>query len=127
MRIVYVEDNLANLALVRRVARMGQHTVQAFANGYDALTYLRTTPADLVLVDIQLSGDMDGLELAAILRKENVAAPIIAVTAYTMLGDRERCIAAGCIDYLPKPLPVSELVAIFEKYSVGLEASNQEE
>jgi CheY-like chemotaxis protein len=117
MRIAYIEDNTANLALVRRVARIGQHEVQGYAEGQEALTAILADPPDLILVDIQLGGEMDGLTLTRALRAAGITHPIIAVTAYAMIGDRERCITAGCTDYLPKPLPISELVALFEAYS----------
>lgn len=122
MRVVYVEDNLANLALVRRVARMGQHEVVAFNKGREALDALLADPPDLVLIDIQLSGDMDGLDLTRALRQAGMTVPIIAVTAYAMVGDRERCLDAGCTDYLPKPLPISELIAVFERYSTSTQS-----
>lgn len=122
MRIAYVEDNQANLALVSRVARIGQHEVVSFTQGETALPAITAAPPDLILVDIQLEGAMNGLELTAELRKLGMQVPIIAVTAYAMLGDRERCLEAGCTSYLPKPLPVAELVSLFASYSATLPA-----
>lgn len=117
MRIIYVEDNPANLALVRRVARLGKHDVESFTEGEDALDTIVKSPPDLLLVDIQLSGAMSGLDLMLAVRDKEIEIPTVAVTAYAMLGDKERCLDAGFTEYLPKPLPVADLVALFAKYS----------
>ncbi len=117
MRIIYVEDNAANLALVQRVARLGQHQVENFVSGEDALEKVVEAPPDLLLVDIQLAGLMNGLDLALALRERAVRVPMVAVTAYAMVGDRERCLDAGFQDYMPKPLPVSDLIVLFENFS----------
>jgi response regulator of citrate/malate metabolism len=71
----------------------------------------------LVLMDIQITGELSGLDVVKRLRADGVTTPIIAVTAYAMVGDKERCIEAGCTDYLPKPLPIPQLVQLFEQYS----------
>lgn len=125
MHIIYVEDNPANLALVQRVARLGQHRVSSFTNGeeaYQALTTAEERP-ELLLVDIQLDGAMSGLDLMVKLRDAGFDIPIIAVTAYAMMGDKERCLEAGFTSYLPKPLPVMDLVDLFRQYSAPMAAS----
>src|SRR5690606_25089999 len=53
--------------------------------------------------------------------------PIVAVTAYAMVGDRERCLEAGCDDYLPKPLTISHLVELFSRYVADLGESLKDE
>jgi CheY-like chemotaxis protein len=119
MRVIYVEDNLANLALVRRVARLGRHEVEAFATGEEALDQIVAHPPDLLLIDIQLGGTLSGEDLAQSLKARQIDVPMVAVTAYAMLGDRERCLDAGFDEYLPKPLPIADLVALFEAYSLA--------
>ncbi|MBC7871620.1 MAG: response regulator [Chitinophagaceae bacterium] len=116
MRILYVEDNPANIFLVKRVAR--GHQVVNYIDGEEALRNFERDQPDLVLMDIQLAGPMNGLDAVRMLRSKGVTTPIIAVTAYAMVGDRERCLAAGCDDYLAKPLPIPHLLALFEKYKV---------
>jgi CheY-like chemotaxis protein len=116
MRILYVEDNPANLFLVQRVARMGSHEVLNYTNGESALENFDRDNPDLVLMDVQLSGAMTGLDVTRKLRSNGHKVPIIAVTAYAMVGDRERCLEAGCDDYLSKPLPVPKLLEIITKY-----------
>jgi CheY-like chemotaxis protein len=95
------------------VAGTGVEAVRAF----DGATY------DLVLMDVQMP-DMDGLqatriirETAAIERRPHV--PIVAVTAHAMQGDRERCLAAGMDDYLSKPLSVSSLDGVLDRWLDG--------
>jgi CheY-like chemotaxis protein len=116
MRILYVEDNLANLALVQRLARIGNHEIISHPDGEAALAHFQQDKPDLILMDIQLKGALNGLDVVKKLREQGHKTPIIAVTAYAMLGDRERCLQAGCNEYLPKPLPVEQLVEFFERF-----------
>ena len=113
MRILYVEDNPANVSLVKRVAR--EHELVNYIDGEDALRNFAKDNPDLVLMDIQLSGRLSGLDVVRELRQQGYTVPIIAVTAYAMIGDRERCLAAGCDDYMAKPLPISDLIRLFER------------
>ncbi|MCU0499790.1 MAG: response regulator [Anaerolineae bacterium] len=117
MRILYVEDNPANLFLVKRVAKMGGHEVINYIDGEDALANFDKDRPDLVLMDIQLAGELTGLQVVQRLREQGHRTPIIAVTAYAMLGDRERFLAAGCDDYIAKPLPIPRLVELLDHYS----------
>src|SRR4051794_8662870 len=105
MRIAYVEDNPTNLALVERVASMNQHRIVSYSEGEVALQELGHEKFDLILMDVELAGELSGLQVVKRLREGGLTTPIIAVTAYAMMGDRDRCIEAGCNDYLPKPLP----------------------
>ncbi|XWX02719.1 response regulator [Aggregatilineales bacterium SYSU G02658] len=117
MRILYVEDNPANVFLVKRVAKMGNHEVISFVDGTEALARFHSVNPDLVLMDIQISGELNGLEVVQRLRADGVKTPIVAVTAYAMVGDRERCLEAGCDDYMAKPLPIPHLVQLFQQYA----------
>lgn len=125
MRILYVEDNLTNVSLVKRVAR--NHEVISYIDGEEALKNFKRDNPDLVLMDIQLAGPLNGLQVVEKLRADGHRIPIIAVTAYAMLGDRERCIAAGCDDYVAKPLPIPTLVEMFTKYEKVAQERRQEE
>ncbi|MBK8031735.1 MAG: response regulator [Chloroflexi bacterium] len=118
MRIMYVEDNPANISLLQRIARMGGHEVINYTDGEVALTRFAADNPDLVLMDLQLEGRIGGLEVVRQLRAGGFKTPIVAVTAYAMVGDRERCIEAGCDGYLSKPLPVAEVVELVQKYEV---------
>jgi CheY-like chemotaxis protein len=75
----------------------------------------------LVLMDVQMP-EMDGFEATRRIRELNgkvAKIPIIAMTAYAMAGDREKCLQAGMDDYLPKPLNVDETLDMIKKYAVG--------
>jgi two-component system cell cycle response regulator DivK len=113
---MYVEDNPANISLLQRIARMGGHEVINYTNGEHALNNFAADSPDLVLMDLQLEGRVSGLEVVRKLRERGFKTPIVAVTAYAMVGDRERCIEAGCDSYLSKPLPVAELVELVQTY-----------
>jgi CheY-like chemotaxis protein len=120
MRILYVEDNPANLSLMLRIARMGNHEVISYIQGEEALEHFTRDKPDIVLLDLQLAGSIGGMEVMRTLRARGVHLPIIAVTAYAMLGDRERCLEAGFSDYMAKPLQVAELVDRLQKHEAAL-------
>lgn len=115
MRILYVEDNPANLYLVKRVAH--NHEIINYIDGEEALANFNKDQPDLVLMDIQLAGHLSGLEVVRKLRADGHKVPIVAVTAYAMVGDREQAMAAGCDDYLAKPLPIPQFIKLLEHYS----------
>jgi two-component system, cell cycle response regulator DivK len=111
-RVLVVEDNPTNMALAVIVLQSVGHTVLI---ARDAETGLRLAHGEhpcLILMDIQLPG-MDGLEATALLKQDvaTSAIPVIAVTALVMNGDRERILAAGCDDYLAKPVSYERLLA----------------
>jgi len=70
---------------------------------------------DLVLMDIQMP-DMDGDEATRQIRQFNKDVVIIAQTAYALIGDREKAIAAGCNDYISKPIKKDELLEVMQRY-----------
>jgi CheY-like chemotaxis protein len=119
MRILYVEDNPANLFLVQRVARIGNHEIINYTDGQSALDHFVVDKPDLVLMDVQLPGLLTGLDVVKALRIAGHRVPIIAVTAYAMMGDKERCLEAGCDGYMAKPMPVNDLVDIIKRYDTG--------
>lgn len=124
MRILYVEDNEINQALVERVMRLKQHTVLFREDGEGALALLAEDPTlDLILLDIELAGAIGGLEVIQTLRARGDQRPVVAVTAYAMSGDRERFLEAGCAQYLPKPLNIADLLATLDAAEAGLLAA----
>ncbi len=126
MRVAYVEDNSTNIALVQRIALMNNHKVVSYTEGEVALKALSHEKFDLILMDVELAGEMGGLQVVRTLRARGLTTPIIAVTAYAMMGDREKCLEAGCDDYLPKPLPIAEFLTLLARYDAALHAPPSE-
>jgi PAS domain S-box-containing protein len=107
-RILLVEDHPINQMLVLKwLQRLGIKQVDAAPNGFDTLSLLRNNSYDVVLMDCQMP-ELDGYETTSLIRDTekqlNIHIPIIAMTANAMLGEREKCLAAGMDDYMSKPL-----------------------
>ncbi len=119
-RILLAEDNITNQQVALGILRkLGLHA-DAVANGVETLRALETIPYDLVLMDVQMP-EMDGMEATRQIRKAdskvlNRQLPIIAMTAHAMRGDRERCIAAGMNDFLPKPVSPQTMIEMLTKW-----------
>jgi signal transduction histidine kinase/ActR/RegA family two-component response regulator len=116
-RVLVAEDNPVNQLVAARLLEKLGHAVQVVGDGRAALAALEGEQFDLVLMDVQMPG-MDGLEATAELRRREEGtgrrAPVIALTAHAMKGDRERCLAAGMDGYLSKPIEVAELRRVLE-------------
>jgi CheY-like chemotaxis protein/HPt (histidine-containing phosphotransfer) domain-containing protein len=110
--VLLAEDNAVNQRLAMRLLEKCGHTVTVVQDGIEALAALRRQTFDVVLMDIQMP-HMDGLETTRAIRarEQDTAThvPIVAMTAYAMQGDRERCLAAGMDGYVTKPLRPVEL------------------
>jgi len=117
MRILLAEDNPVNQKLARRLLEKRGHHVVIVASGQAAVEAVRSEKFDLLLMDIQMP-DMDGIEAAARIRQlesgEGVRLPIVAMTAHTTPGDRERCLQAGMDGYLVKPIRPKQLFQAVE-------------
>jgi CheY-like chemotaxis protein/HPt (histidine-containing phosphotransfer) domain-containing protein/anti-sigma regulatory factor (Ser/Thr protein kinase) len=115
LRILVAEDNAINRELVTRLLQKHGHTVMAVTTGREAVDLLgkNTADCDLALMDVEMP-DMDGFQATAIVREREKDSgrhiPIIALTAYAMKGDRERCLAAGMDGYVPKPIRYQDLL-----------------
>ncbi len=110
LKILYIEDDVPNRVLVKRVLEAEGFKVLEAGSGSQGLDVARTERPALILVDISMP-TMDGFEVTARLRAmpELRAVPIIALTANVMKGDRERTLAAGCAGYIEKPIDVDLL------------------
>ena len=115
--ILYVEDNVDNRTLVRRVLLSEDYELIEAVNAMDALKVLESTKPDLILMDINMP-DMDGYTLTARIKTipgfERV--PILALTANVMRGDKEKTLEAGCDGYIQKPLDIDQLVREVERF-----------
>ena len=116
-RVLVVDDNEANIHLIRFILEKNGVEVIEARNGAEGVELAVQEKPDLVLMDIQLP-DIDGLEATKRIRASdaNGNIPIIALTSYAMPGDRERLIAAGCTGYISKPIDVKAFIIEIEKY-----------
>lgn len=108
--ILIVDDNAVNLKLARVLLVSEGYEVRTARDADEALDVLSEFRPRLLLLDIQLPG-MDGLELAGRLKGDAATRDIVivAMTAYAMVGDREKALAAGCDGYVPKPIDTRTL------------------
>ncbi len=119
--VLLAEDGLDNqLLLSTHLKRAGAHVAIA-ENGRIAMEMalaasMAKEPYAVVLMDMQMP-EMDGYAATSELRRKGYTGAIIALTAHAMAGDRERCIAAGCTDYLTKPIGRAKLVAAVGEYA----------
>jgi PAS domain S-box-containing protein len=115
LRILLGEDNPINQQLAVTLLEKQGHAVAVAGSGEEVLARLEGPDKyDVVLMDVQMPG-MDGLEATARIRQREASTgghvPVLAMTAYALTGDRERCLAAGMDDYLSKPIRPHELFA----------------
>ena len=108
--ILYVEDNIDNFKLVRRVLMVEGFEIYGAETGDEAFAFLEQTTPDLILMDINLP-QVDGYTLAKQIQQYPAFAhiPIIALTANVMKQDHEKSIAAGCKGFIKKPIDVDLL------------------
>ena len=119
-KILIVEDDPASVALVRRLLAGQGYQIADVADGLAAIEMARREAPDLILMDIHISG-LDGYEVTTRLRSmEGLGdVPIVAVTAATLKGDRERSLIAGCNGYIPKPISVDEFAGQVRAFLSG--------
>jgi len=120
LRVLVVEDNRVNQVVTRRLVEQLGHTVVLCDDGRAAIAAIEAERPDLVLMDVQMP-EMDGFAATAAIREREAAQPggrrlpIVALTAFAMTGDRERCLAAGMDDYLTKPIRRDQLAAVLAR------------
>jgi CheY-like chemotaxis protein/HPt (histidine-containing phosphotransfer) domain-containing protein len=125
LRMLLVDDNLINQKVAVRLLKQLGYSADIANNGLEAIQAVEQKPYDMVFMDVQMPG-LDGLEATRRIRaRQAEASPppalakkliIIAMTANAMAGDREKCVAAGMDDYVPKPVRPDVLQQMVERY-----------
>lgn len=116
-KLLLVEDNPVNQTVALWMLAQLNYKADVANNGCEALAALRQKPYDLVLLDVEMP-EMDGLTAAQQITADWPPAErpyLIALTAYAMAGDREKCLQAGMQDYLTKPLRMTDLAVAIER------------
>jgi signal transduction histidine kinase/CheY-like chemotaxis protein len=122
LRILVAEDNLTNQKLIMHLLEKWGHRPVLANNGQEALDALNGGTFDLILMDLQMPL-LDGLEATGRIRGceqltgEHI--PIIAMTAHALVGDKERCLAAGMDAYISKPIQPPVLLGLLQKWGMG--------
>jgi CheY-like chemotaxis protein len=116
LRILVVEDNPVNQQVALLLLEQMGLKADVVGNGIEAVQSLERHPYDVVFMDV-LMPEMDGLEASRRIRRHHAGQPgprIVAMTAYALEGDRERCLAAGMDDFLSKPITLEDLKRVLD-------------
>lgn len=116
-KIMVVEDNEINLKLFNDLLKAQGYDVIGTQDGTVAVELARTSCPDLVLMDVNLP-KISGLAIMALMKGDDAlkSIPIVAVTACAMKGDEEKIRAAGCEDYVAKPISIPDFLRTVKKY-----------
>ena len=115
-RVVYIEDNAANLALVEKVLGHIGYEVEGAHTGEQGLEIIQSDPPHLVLLDLDLPG-IDGFEVVRTIKAMPAfsSLPFIAISASVMKQERKLALEAGCIAFVEKPFDIAELRVAVEE------------
>ncbi|HNB36351.1 MAG TPA: PAS domain S-box protein [Anaerolineales bacterium] len=115
--ILIIDDTESAILAVRDYLEHAGYQIEVASNGHAGLHKAGQINPDLILMDVQMP-EMDGLETTRLLRAQAgfQHTPIIALTAFAMSGDRERCLEAGATDYMSKPVNLKVLMNMIQKY-----------
>jgi CheY-like chemotaxis protein len=113
-RILVAEDNIQSQQALIHLLEKHSYRVDGVANGKEVLSVLEKVPYDLILMDVMMP-EMDGLETTLAIREKGKDITVIGMTAYRSKADRMKCITAGMMDYLIKPVSHEDLLYAVEK------------
>ncbi len=122
LQVLYAEDGRLNQILVQEMLEQAGLEVDIAENGSEALAAIEAKQYGLLLLDVQMP-EIDGFEVARRIREQEAKTgghlPIVALTAYAMKGDRQRCLEAGMDDYVSKPVDEDTLFAAISRLIPG--------
>jgi len=120
-KILIVEDNVQNRLLMVDILKIHGYEIIEARDGMEGIQFAREHKPDLILLDMQMPV-MDGLEAARRLKADpgTRLIKILAITSFAMKGDRERILAAGCDEYMAKPIDTRQLPVVIRRL-LGLE------
>lgn len=110
MKILIAEDEISTARALKVILEKSKFSVDIVHNGNDAWNYIQAGPYEVIVLDIMMPG-MNGLEVLAKIRENNIKTPVLMLTAKAELEDRVAGLDAGADDYLAKPFASSELIA----------------
>ena len=110
MKILIAEDEISTAKALKLILEKSKFSVDIVHNGNDAWNYIQAGPYEVIVLDIMMPG-MNGLEVLAKIRENNIKTPVLMLTAKAELEDRVAGLDAGADDYLAKPFASSELIA----------------
>ena len=113
--ILIAEDEEFNFLYLREILSPTKATILRATDGEMAVQICQNSTVDIILMDIKMPR-MNGLEATKTIRSFNVTIPVIAQTAYALMEDSDKCIGAGCNDYLTKPISSKVLFGILDQY-----------
>lgn len=114
IEVLVVEDLMSNYLLLETVLESLEVKITWAQNGAEAIEFLKKSRFDIVLMDLKMP-IMDGFTAMRKIKEMKISTPVIAVTAYVFDSDREKAIAAGCTDYISKPIDKDELIETMGK------------
>ena len=128
IKVLLAEDDFVSRNMVTIFLKKHGFTVTAVENGKEAILVFEKERFDIVLMDVNMPY-LDGYSATGVIRalEENKEyfTPVIAMTAYALKGDREKCLVAGMNDYISKPIDLSQLVATIKKHLIRKEENNK--
>lgn len=116
--VLVVDDNDDVRRLVKKVLELAGYRIVEADNGVDALAAAEREVPDLVLMDLRLPGELNGLETTSRLKADprTMRIPVVALTASVMDRDRRQALDAGCSGFIGKPIDIGSLAGLVDKF-----------